>query len=350
MLKPVKRERHRSRGRSKRFRCGEMLPNFRVNLCSAKRWDIEFQILSQHWKLVVFSVLMQFIHSSLTNIAYYNHVQGDRLPDIGFKLLPELSDSMNTASEYFCFVTLFTVIAVGLGMPFCHKRPRYYSVCPSFQQLPVTHYQTRSFLAKTNYFCFVQPFSFRLYLHQQSTLFIRCTFVMACLLVIRCICFLTTSLPGPAEHCQPGSFEYDPPRSWYEVAFRVDFVGGCGDLIFSSHIAISLCLAISVHVYGTYLVPRWFYMPFVTLVWANYILMTVCIIAARKHYTVDVFIAWYTAPLMYHASYRFFPDQEGEPSSRTQRTYRQKSGGVRLQRIEKDIIELFPLPKDNYSD
>lgn len=144
--------------------------------------------------------------------------------------------------------------------------------------------------------------------------------------------------------------EFDPPRSWYELLFRMDVTGGCGDLIFSGHVSISLSVLISLYLYGMYLYPKIVYWVFISLTSCSYILMMLLIIASRKHYTVDVFIALYTTPLVYHASYLVFPDVEGDPGSKHHGTYRQKSGGVRLQMIEQDISLLFPLPRDTYYD
>ncbi len=172
MLKPVKRHRSRTRSVSRRIRCGDLLPNLQSNLCSSKRWNIECEILSKHWKLVVFSIAMQFIHGICSNVAYYNYVPGEPLSDVGFGLLPELDTSTKVLSEYLGAMALLLTVVMGLLGPFCHKRPRYYSVC------------------YLHFLSLVSMLSLLLFVDQQSTLFIRCTSVMACCLVLRCICFL----------------------------------------------------------------------------------------------------------------------------------------------------------------
>lgn len=41
--------------------------------------------------------------------------------------------------------------------------------------------------------------------------------------------------------------------------------------------------------------------PLQALVWAGVSALSVLIVASRKHYTVDVVIAWYVVPLVFHA-------------------------------------------------
>lgn len=340
MLKPVKRRRSRSRSRSRRFRCSELIRNLMINLCSAKRWHIELQIMLLHWKMVIWIVLIIFgIHSPMTNIAYVNHVPGERLPDLGFQLIPELSPTMYSISEYLCFFNMISIFVIMILAPFCHKRPRYYSVChvPSLFPSQST---------------FISTFSvFDVNGLKQSVFVIRCAAVIASCIVLRCICFLSTSLPGPAPHCQPGSPDYDPPRSQYEVWTRIDVIHGCGDLIFSSHTLMSVAFTLSVYLYAPYYFPRTVYRLWMTVIVSIYTLMAICIIASRKHYTVDVFIAYYTTPLVWHSSYWFWKDLEGEHMHQQSNSKKRKGQGVRLDNIvTNDISLLFPLPKDKRSE
>ena len=142
-------------------------------------------------------------------------------------------------------------------------------------------------------------------------MYIRTTFVMALCLICRSISFLSTSLPGPAPHCQPSSTEYSPPETIYDVLFTLDAFKGCGDLIFSSHTTLCFTLILTVHVYSPQFFPKKIchilsYCVFFPII----AIMAILIIAARKHYTVDIVVALYTTPLLYYASYYFMDDLE----------------------------------------
>ena len=212
---------------------------------------------------------MQFFHGQMTNIAYYRHSQGERLKDLGFDLIPHISSDYHIVSELLFIVTLSIVISAGFA-PFLHKNPPVYA----------------------------------------AVLWIRCMLVMAMCLIIRCLSFLATSLPGPAAHCQPMSEEYEPPNTIYDILFNLDPTKGCGDLIFSSHTSLSLCLILTFYIYGNPLLPKKLYQAiFYLILLPSEILMIIMIIAARKHYTVDVIVAVYTTPMVYYTSYYFLSDE-----------------------------------------
>jgi len=152
-----------------------------------------------------------------------------------------------------------------------------------------------------------------------ASLWIRTLFVMAMGIILRCITFLSTSLPGPAPHCQPNSLEYKPPLTVNEIVYRIDPLKGCGDLIFSSHTMLALCFVLSLHYYLKHFVsPLKYYLIMYGIYWPSMIILGFFIIAARKHYTVDVVVAFYIAPLLYHASFSIISD--GTPTSPTTST------------------------------
>jgi len=66
---------------------------------------------------------------------------------------------------------------------------------------------------------------------------------------------------------------------------------GCGDLIFSSHMIFTLVFVRTYHKYGS---KRFIKL----LAWLIAIAQSLLIIASRKHYTVDVVVAWYTVNLV----------------------------------------------------
>lgn len=84
------------------------------------------------------------------------------------------------------------------------------------------------------------------------------------------------------------------PDSVLEVLF-INFprgvIYGCGDLIFSSHMIFTLVFVLTYQKYGT---RRWVKQ----LAWLVAVTQSLLIVASRKHYTVDVVVAWYTVNLV----------------------------------------------------
>ncbi|KAH0728132.1 hypothetical protein KY284_003997 [Solanum tuberosum] len=95
------------------------------------------------------------------------------------------------------------------------------------------------------------------------------------------ITFYSTQLPGPNYHCREGSklATLPPPDNILQSLLIVPrgVLYGCGDLIFSSHMILSLVFVRTYQKYGT---------------------RSFLIIASRKHYIVDVVVAWYTVNLV----------------------------------------------------
>ncbi|KAG1371766.1 phosphatidylinositol:ceramide inositolphosphotransferase-like [Cocos nucifera] len=114
--------------------------------------------------------------------------------------------------------------------------------------------------------------------------------------VLRIITFYSTQLPGPNYHCREGSelATLPPPRNILEVLlinFPQGVIYGCGDLIFSSHMIFTLVFVRTYHKYGS--------KRFVKLLgWLLAMSQSLLIVASRKHYTVDVVVAWYTVNLV----------------------------------------------------
>ncbi|KAM3287781.1 hypothetical protein P3S67_021211 [Capsicum chacoense] len=155
------------------------------------------------------------------------------------------------------------------------------------------------------------PFIFKI--KKTYTVLIWCrvlAFLAACQF-LRIITFYSTQLPGPNYHCREGSklATLPPPNSVLEVLlinFPRGVLYGCGDLIFSSHMIFSLVFVRTYHKYGTG--------RFIKLcAWLAVIAQSILIVASRKHYTVDVVVAWYTVNLVL-----FFIDKQlPELSDRT---------------------------------
>ncbi|CAM8967934.1 unnamed protein product [Rhodiola kirilowii] len=112
---------------------------------------------------------------------------------------------------------------------------------------------------------------------------------------LRIITFYSTQLPGPNYHCREGSERATLPRPDHIIdAFIIvprGIIYGCGDLIFSSHMIFTL---VFVRTYNKYGARR-----FIKICsWLVAVAQSLLIIASRKHYTVDVVVAWYTVNLV----------------------------------------------------
>lgn len=239
---------------------------------------LELVILKQEWKVIVCGAIMQYVHSIMTNLVYYHHRQGERLKDVGFYLFGNVPSSLDWVSEAAFFGLLSSCILYVL-LPFFTRKPSFYS----------------------------------------ASAFSRFLLVAGCGQVLRSISFLSTILPSPAAHCQPGSLEYNPPTDAKDVIFRVDGINGCGDLIFSSHTLLATTLALLIMKYSPHRIVK-------IIVWIDVAFLGIMVIALKKHYTVDVgtacrftawnslfsylqvVIAWYTMPMLFYILNQKYPD------------------------------------------
>jgi phosphatidylethanolamine phospholipase C len=228
-----------------------------------QHWQKERILMRQHYKLLLLCVFFQYVHSVATNVAYLLHVQREPLYDLGFAALPALSRQMQVVSEVMFFICVTCTILFALSPFVVRSRPH-------------PHFYFTVMLARFG----------------------------ACLVLcqsLRIVCFLVTSLPGPNYHCRPGSPEYNPPQSLGDIFFRQDAFTGCGDLVFSSHtIFVTLC-ALMYYRYSPDHRGK-------NLIWVVVFFFGLLVIAARKHYSLDIFIAMYTVPLVWLAYEHFFPD------------------------------------------
>ena len=96
---------------------------------------LELRMLQVDILFVLFTIFYQFFHSSITNIAYYQHAQlnaANRIPlkDIAFDYLPQLDGELWMISEYICYTLLgiaITCIVSNLVVRWSapHGRPIY---------------------------------------------------------------------------------------------------------------------------------------------------------------------------------------------------------------------------------
>lgn len=122
--------------------------------------------------------------------------------------------------------------------------------------------------------------------------------------MLRIISFSVTQLPGPSYHCRAGQATavLKWPEHWWEhllINPRRVISMSCGDLIFSSHTTFVLTGVLAYQEHGTAT-------PIKLASWLSAMMFSWLIIASRKHYSVDIVIAWYTVPLVYHCLQRYW--------------------------------------------
>ncbi|KAM7526417.1 hypothetical protein LguiA_016319 [Lonicera macranthoides] len=214
----------------------------------------EINLLAENWKYVLGGLICQYIHGLAARGVHYFHRPGPTLQDAGFYLLPELGQERAYISE-----TVFTFVFISFVLwtfhPFIFKSKKIYTVL---------------------IWCRVLAF------------LVACQF-------LRVITFYSTQLPGPNYHCREGSKLATLPRPNHFLEVFIIFprgmLYGCGDLIFSSHMIFSLVFVRTYQKYGT----RRFIKQ---CGWLIVVIQSLLIIASRKHYSVDVVVAWYTVNLV----------------------------------------------------
>eukprot|EP00249_Psilotum_nudum_P007452 c20566_g1_i1 orf=427-1431(-) len=228
---------------------------------------LEWPLLMERWKFIMFGIAFQYLHGVSARAVHYLHRPGPILQDIGFLILPELGRDKAYISEMvFGFVFFFFFLW-------------------SFH-----------------------PFVFHIKRFQTVLLWHRCLAILVVSQCLRIVSFFSTQLPGPNYHCREGSptAQLSPPKSVFDVIlinFPRGVIYGCGDLIFSSHMIFVLVFVRTYQKYGT---KRWIKQ----IAWVVAVILSFLIIASRKHYTVDVVIAWYTVNLVAFFVDRQFTDIE----------------------------------------
>ncbi|KAL4451693.1 hypothetical protein ABPG75_007355 [Micractinium tetrahymenae] len=225
-------------------------------------FTVELPLLKARWKQVLFGALFQYVHGIFTQLAHRMHQpQEQLLGDIGFKYLPELGLENAWVSETI-FWCMFIPFILWTFSPFVTARKRFYT----------------------------------------AVLYARLLMVLVTCQILRIISFTVTQLPAPNYHCRLGkdtAVREMPKHWWGHVVVDVgrQATHGCGDLIFSSHTTFVLTGVLTFTEYGETLVIK-------VITWIAVTIMGLCIIASRKHYSVDVVVAFYTVPLVFYTLHR----------------------------------------------
>jgi hypothetical protein len=64
--------------------------------------------------------------------------------------------------------------------------------------------------------------------------------VLGMQLILRVFCYMCTLVPNPAYYCHEPY--WNPPNSPGEIFGRIEVVGSCGDLLFSSREFLCVCV------------------------------------------------------------------------------------------------------------
>ncbi|GFR43190.1 hypothetical protein Agub_g4182 [Astrephomene gubernaculifera] len=223
---------------------------------------VEWPLLKQRWRILLFGLVMQYVHGIFTQLAHRMHQpQEEPLHDVGFSLTPELGPDKHYVSETL-FGVAFGTFVLWTFTPFIRKRKRFYTV----------------------------------------VMWCRLLMVLVVCQALRIVTFSVTQLPGPSFHCragEPTARRPWPAHWWGHVVVDVgrQVSKSCGDLIFSSHTTFMLTGILAYNEYGSLWMMK-------AVSWVLGAILSVLIVASRKHYTVDVVIAWYTVPLVFYAMYR----------------------------------------------
>eukprot|EP00736_Rhodelphis_marinus_P008326 Rmarinus@m.8286 len=231
-----------------------------------EHWPVELQLLKQQWKWLLFAGCWQYVHSVATNLVYYLHeASKEPIKDLGFDLFPAFDEDdplQEWLSELFFGIIMGVAVLVALLPLFDPSSP------------------------KRNIFVIYT-------LKRYAVVLVICQ-------TLRIVSFLCTVLPSPNYHCREGSEDYDPPETVWDILFRMDATFGCGDLIFSSHTLFSVLCCIIVHVYCPVRAVT-------VLSWMLLLVLAALTLMSRKHYSVDIVVAWYTVPLVWFAYTERYP-------------------------------------------
>ncbi|KAI3437763.1 hypothetical protein D9Q98_000210 [Chlorella vulgaris] len=248
-------------------RCSSCPSSTRDRLCELWRrirleFTIELPMLLARWKQVLFGAIFQYVHAIFTQLAHRMHQpQAEPLGDIGFRYMPELGLQNAWVSESI-FWCLFIPFIIWSFSPFVTARKRFYT----------------------------------------AVLYARLLMVLVTCQILRIISFTVTQLPAPNYHCRLGeeTAVREMPEHWWGhvvVDLGRQATHGCGDLVFSSHTTFVLTGVLTFTEYGETLLIK-------IIAWIGVVFMGLCIVASRKHYSVDVVVAFYTVPLVFYTMHR----------------------------------------------
>ncbi len=222
------------------------------------QWRKEKELWKVYWARILCLVFLQWVHLPATAWVYhlYDRWEVSKAPllqDMGFRFFGKRLDE----EVWGFYSTLLTFTLIGFSF--------LNAISPFFVNQS-TH-------------CTVH------YLQRFFTL-------TSVSLVARIFSFLSTILPSPDNQCRHDSPLYHPPSSFHDFFLYPNTESGCADLVFSSHTMYSLS---SLYVYVYYGRNRFM----IFLLSVSVVFNSVVIVGVQRHYTLDVWLAWYCVTLLY---------------------------------------------------
>jgi len=229
------------------------------------RIKTEILVALEHWKSILLCsvLLIYFVLFVLRNLAYWRSqvsMRGYVLPDLGYEVFsPPFTGWMTAIPDY---VTVGQV-ALGFSVPLLSI---------------MLHPEDRSI-------CCIDIARHYLY-------------YLTLLQVARSGTYMVTSLPDPQSICFPNSSQYNPPTV-AQIFYRYsDFV--CGDLVFSGHTLTTMGVVMVVMTYSSKVFSPRLAIAAKVLVIVFEILVIPLLLAARRHYSVDVLVSVYLSPFVFY--------------------------------------------------
>jgi hypothetical protein len=246
------------------------------------------------WTGIICGAVIQWVHAAAHNLVYYiaglNHVYGgpsNQLVDMGFLSFPDWSElpflPSNACLYSLGLIAAFVAFSPSFGPAWVLGTPRIRTV----------------------------------------QILWRGVIMVSITAIFRAIGFLITVLPAPAPHCS--ALLFDPPRTAVQILFSLNADNGCSDLIFSAHMMYGILSACLVTHYlrlgmaldaATHEVEpepegkqreRALKHGVIALCWILVVMEAFCIVAQRRHYSIDVWAALYTCPMTWISLLYFFP-------------------------------------------
>jgi len=133
---------------------------------------------------------------------------------------------------------------------------------------------------------------------------------IAIIRALRIITYLSTVLPSPRPGCYMFRFHNVPPLFssewfWFVLTNGIPIGGGCKDLLYSGHMAMTVTIGCCyLTLFRSWKVRCFFVYPY----WYFMMHKAVRTVLGYHHYSVDMIVALYVVPLVYH-----FPLISAEP-------------------------------------
>ncbi|KAI6191318.1 SAM domain-containing protein [Aphelenchoides bicaudatus] len=142
-----------------------------------------------------------------------------------------------------------------------------------------------------------------LFFHQHRIIIARRMFsLVGTVFLLRCVTMLLTSLSVPGSHleCKARNFEtlkeklWQAYNIWIHGGMSIQGVRTCGDYLFSGHTSLITLLN---HFISEYTPESWHGLH--SLIWTLNCFGIFFILAAKEHYSIDVFVAFYISSRLF---------------------------------------------------